>query len=197
MIELIRKPSFDRREYIKHVKSADDHDERFECLKNNKTIHILIQHKYSIDLLENIAILVHNLQGTSTNVVFFQFGYGAEYAERFFMYYYELLKNFTVIKSLHGTSNKIYENLRQRTDDIYCFFTNHEDRWMLDDIICSKDTIQGRKNVIIYDYGENDDSYDKYDDCLKKFQKSSHRRIQDQQPIGKEFLEDVLKNSCF
>ena len=193
LINLIRNPNFNRREYIKHVKLDDD--ERLKCLKNGKNIHIVV-YKPSIVLLENIAILVRNTQGSLTNFTYYYY-YRNDYANRFFDHYgIKDFKNFKIISTYYSNNLKIIESFEQKSDDIYLFYYIKKE--ILDHIFLSRNIVKDRKNVIIYDDGNT-----KYIDVLfrryrlTKFQESSRHQIQDMNQIRKEFLEEVLENSCF
>ena len=193
LINLIRNPNFNRREYIKHVKLDDD--ERLKCLKNGKNIHIVV-YKPSIVLLKNIAILVRNTQGTLTNLTYYRY-YHNDYENRFFDHYgIKDFKNFKIISTYYSNTLKIIESFEQKSDDIYLFYYINKE--ILDHIFLSRNIVKDRKNVIIYDDGNTkyiDVSFRRY--RLTEFQESSRHQIQDMNQIRKEFLEEVLENSCF
>ena len=134
LINLVKNPNYNNVKYIKHVKIEDG---RLKCLKN-KTIHILateplrgvfvgLYDKPFVSLMENIAILVHNLQEMSTKIVYYTDNFDGY--EKEFLDHHGITdsKNFNMypFEDNHYSKN-LFQSIESESVDVYLIYEqNH------------------------------------------------------------------------
>ena len=206
LIDLVKNPNYNNVKYIKHVKIEDG---RLKCLKN-KTIHILatdeplrglfmdLNEKPFASLMENIAILVHNLLEFSTKIVYYTDNFDGY--EKEFLEYHGITdsKNFNMYRfDDHHYSKNLFQSIESESADVYLVYEQNynlrgtTDIFRVFHLACRRCVGQGRKHMIY-----NPASYDESLPNCKNF-KVSHFKTYVDRLNSQNLIEEVLSAACF
>ena len=142
--DLVKNPDFDKLEYLQYVKIDDF---LVNCL-TNKTVFIFVN-SITVKLMENIALLLHNTEGLSTQVILHEHFLSDRWVH-FVKHNSKIYRNHLHLVSRSNVIDVMVKMMPQDDDNVY-LFAGVTKRY-----ICSKLDeyiyIEGRKNELKSSY---------------------------------------------